>query len=133
MAKSDKKENQSKRLREAVDAYITTQNSGSFNYKQVSAVIGADLPKQQRAVALYLAELAFDGVLVEVAPGKYKTPMRAVVATGEFVRRSNGKNSVILDDDSEPIFVAERNSMHALNGDRVSVSIDVYVMCLVYV
>ena len=123
MAKSNKKETQSKRLHEAIDTYVGCQENGTFNYKQVSAAIGATTPKQQRAVALYLAELAFDGVVVEVAPGKYKTPKRAVVATGEFVRRSNGKNSVILDDDDEPIFVAERNSMHALNGDRVTVSI----------
>lgn len=31
------------------------------------------------------------------------------------------KNSVILDGDDEAIFVAERNSMHALNGDKVKV------------
>ena len=30
---------------------------------------------------------------------------------------------MITDDDSEAIFVAERNSMHALNGDRVRVDI----------
>ncbi len=127
MAKSSKKDNQSKRLREAVDTYVSCQESGTFNYKQVSAAVGAATPMQQRSVALYLAELAFDGILVEVAPGKFKTPKRAVVATGVFVRRSNGKNSVILDDDNEPIFVAERNSRHALNGDRVSVSIAAHV------
>ena len=123
MAKSSKKDNRAQRLRQAVDIYVAAQDNASFNYKQVSAAVGATTPAQQRAVALYLAELAFDGGLVEIAPGKYKTPRRAVIATGVFVRRSNGKNSVILDDDNEPIFVAERNSMHALNGDRVSVSI----------
>ena len=43
------------------------------------------------------------------------------MALGVFTRRSNGKNSVILDGDDEAIFVAERNSMHALNGDKVKV------------
>lgn len=123
MAKSSKKDNRAQRLRQAVDIYVAAQDNATFNYKQVSAAVGAVTPAQQRAVALYLAELAFDGGLVEITPGKYKTPRRAVIATGVFVRRSNGKNSVILDDDNEPIFVAERNSMHALNGDRVSVSI----------
>ncbi len=128
MAKSNKKDNQSKRLREAVDTYVGTQENGSYNYRQVSAAVGAVTPVQQRSVAIYLAELAFDGVIAEIAPGKYKTPRRAVVATGVFVRRSNGKNSVQLDeDDSRPIFVAERNSRHALNGDRVSISIAAHV------
>lgn len=58
-----------------------------------------------------------------MSPGKYKSPQRGNEATGVFVRRSNGKNSVITDTDGETIFVAERNSKHALNGDRVRVNI----------
>ncbi|MDE5594079.1 MAG: ribonuclease R [Muribaculaceae bacterium] len=127
MSKSNKKDTKVKRLQDAIDAYVNSQVNGTFNYKQVSAALGASTPKLQRAIAMYLAELAYEGVIVEVAPGKYKTPKRAVIATGEFVRRSSGKNSVILDDDNETIFVAERNSKHALNGDRVSVSIAAHV------
>lgn len=110
-------------LRQAVDQYIANQKNNTFNYRQVSAAIGIDNSTHHRAVALYLAELAFDGDIIEVAPGKYKAPQRTVTAEGVFVRRSNGKNSVITDADNEEIFVAERNSMHALNGDRVRVSI----------
>lgn len=113
----------SRDLHEAVSQYLASQAKGTFNYKQVSFALGLDSPAAQRSVALILAELAFDGYIIEVAPGKYKNPTRTVVATGTFVRRSNGKNSVITDQDGENIFVAERNSMHALNGDRVSVSI----------
>jgi ribonuclease R len=112
-----------RQLREAVDNYIHQQKTNTFNYKIVSSAIGVESHTQQRTVALYLAELAFDGDIIEVAPGKYKAPQRNVVATGTFVRRSNGKNSVITDEDGEPIFIAERNSLHALNGDKVRISI----------
>lgn len=111
------------RLRAQVDEYISKQGNNTFNYKQVAHAIDATMPINQRAVALYLAELAFDGDILETAPGRYKAPTRSSYATGTFIRRSNGKNSVIIDDDDEAIFVAERNSMHALNGDRVSVTI----------
>lgn len=111
------------RLRAQVDEYISKQGNNTFNYKQVAHAIDATTPINQRAVALYLAELAFDGDILETAPGRYKAPTRSSYATGTFIRRSNGKNSVIIDDDDEAIFVAERNSMHALNGDRVSVTI----------
>lgn len=111
------------RLRAQVDEYISKQGNNTFNYKQVAHAIDATTPINQRAVALYLAELAFDGDILETAPGRYKAPTRSSYATGTFIRRSNGKNSVIIDDDEEAIFVAERNSMHALNGDRVSVTI----------
>ena len=41
---------------------------------------------------------------------------------GTFIRKANGKNSFIPDGGEKPIFVAERNSMGALNGDHVKVS-----------
>ena len=128
MPKKDQKEltvssRQAKAIAADVDAYIADQQNGTYNYKQVSNAIGADTPARQKAVALRLAELAFDGDILEVAPGKYKSPQRNLVATGTFVRRSNGKNAVTTDQDGETILVAERNSMHALNGDKVRVSI----------
>lgn len=122
MARSSKKSSTAK-LAQLVKEFINQQKNNTFNYKQVSHAIGASTPKQQRAVALTLAEMAFDGDLIETSPGKYKTLMRTSFATGTFVRRSNGKNSVIIDNEDEAIFVAERNSMHALNGDKVRVNI----------
>ncbi len=110
-------------IRSAVDAWLKESPTGSFNYRQVAAATGITTPAAMRTVALYLSELAFDGVIIEIAPGKFKTPQRSVNAIGTFVRRSNGKNSVITDDDGEAIFIAERNSMHALNGDKVRVTI----------
>ena len=110
-------------LRAAIDSFVSNQENNTFNYRQVSHSIGVDDTSSQRTIALYLAELAFDGDLIEVSPVKYKAPQRSSVTTGVFIRRSNGKNSVTTDTDGEVIFVAERNSMHALNGDRVRVNI----------
>ena len=104
-----------KAIKADVDSFIASQ-TGSYNYKQVSSAIGQTNNAAQRTVALYLAELAFDGAIIETAPGKYKTPSRTTRAEGVFVRRSNGKNSVITDPDGEEINVAERNSMHALKA-----------------
>ncbi len=119
--KPNKKKNTD--LRDAVSRFIESQKSATFNYRQVSAALGIDSISQQRVIALYLAELAFDGDLIETAPGKYKAPSRTLTAEGVFSRRANGKNSVITDADGEELLVAERNSMHALNGDRVRVTI----------
>lgn len=111
------------KLKAQVKEFVLKQGNNTFNYKQVSHAIGASAPITQRSVALYLSELAYDGYILEVSPGKYKQPARTNRSVGTFVRRSNGKNSVTIDEDGESIFVAERNSMHALNGDRVSVNI----------
>ncbi len=118
-----KSKSSSIKLSQRVLEAATEFNNATFNYRQIAAALGMGTPKQHRAVALVLAELAFDGNLIEVAPGKYKQTVRGNTAMGTFVRRSNGKNSVVIDGDGEPIFVAERNSMHVLNGDRVRVNI----------
>lgn len=110
-------------LAKKVDEFVAQQKNNTYNYKQVAHAIGAKTAIQQRNIALRLVEMAFNGEIIEVSPGKYKSPQRGNEATGVFVRRSNGKNSVITDTDGETIFVAERNSMRALNGDKVRVSI----------
>ncbi|MDE5673359.1 MAG: ribonuclease R, partial [Duncaniella sp.] len=110
-------------LMKKVNEFVAQQKNNTYNYKQVAHAIGATTTTQQRNIALLRVEMAFNGEIIEVSPGKYKSPQRGNDATGIFVRRSNGKNSVITDADGETIFVAERNSMRALNGDKVRVSI----------
>lgn len=86
--------------------------------------MGAKTPKQRALVVEILEQLEIDGFLSESTPGKFKALQRSTVEEGIFIRRSNGKNSVdTANDDGKPIFVAERNSMHALNGDKVLVHI----------
>lgn len=69
-----------------------------------------------------LAELLDDDYISEVDKFKYKLNTHGVEMTGVFQRKSNGKNSFIPDDGGEPIFIAERNSAHAMNNDRVRVA-----------
>ena len=125
MTQSSKSTSKSKSnaLEKKVEDFVLQQKNNTYNYKQVAHAIGAKTPTQQRNIALQLVEMAFKGDIIEVSPGKYKSPQRGNEAIGIFVRRSNGKNSVVTETDGEAIFVAERNSMHALNGDRVRVNI----------
>lgn len=101
--------------------YFAEHNKNSYNYKQVATDLGISGRTNQFMVADILDELTRDGYLVELVPGKYQASEITNASEGVFVRRSNGKNSVIIDNTDVPIFVAERNSMHALNGDRVKV------------
>ena len=127
MAKRDKLNSfkiERRELHDRVINFFNTQDEAAFNYKQVSAQVGAKSPKQRALIVEILEQLSVDGFINEIAPGKFRAAQRNNVAAGVFVRRSNGKNSVILEgDDSTPIMVAERNSMHALNGDKVMVHI----------
>ena len=127
MAKKDKLKSLKQERRNFHDEVINFFNSADnipYNYKQVSTHVGATTPKQRALVVEILEQLQLDGFLNEVTPGKFKALQRSSMEEGIFIRRSNGKNSVhISNDDGNPIFVAERNSMHALNGDKVLVHI----------
>jgi len=111
-------------LHDKVINYFNQQGDAAYNYKQVSSAVGANTPRRRALIVEILEQLVIDGFLSEVGTGRYKAVNRSSVAEGIFIRRSNGKNSVsIPTDDGNPIMVAERNSMHALNGDRVLVHI----------
>lgn len=63
-----------------------------------------------------------DDYISEGNKGQFKLNSRGTEMTGTFQRKSNGKNSFIPDDGGEPIFIAERNSKHAMNNDRVRIA-----------
>lgn len=63
-----------------------------------------------------------DDYISEGNKGQFKLNSRGTEMTGTFQRKSNGKNSFIPDDGGEPIFIAERNSAHAMNNDRVRIA-----------
>ena len=111
-----------KELQDKILEFLQKQNKQSFNYKQISFGIGATNPANRMDVINLLEELAAGEVIAETELGKYKANSSlGTENVGYFVRRSNGKNAVIIDD--EQINVAERNSMHALNGDKVRVMV----------
>jgi ribonuclease R len=94
-----------------------------MNYKQVSAEIGATSELNKQRVISILGNLSREDFLTLVDHGKYKLNGLGTSAVGKFERRSNGKNSFIPEDGGNPLFVAERNSMHAMDGDKVLVQI----------
>lgn len=109
-----------KELRQKVMDFLQNQERKAFNYKQIAHAVGAKHPCSKGDILNLLDELVVLDELQEVGLGRYKIPSdRGREDVGIFVRRSNGKNAVMIGE--EPIRVEERNSMHALNGDKVRV------------
>ena len=69
-----------------------------------------------------LADMLTDDYITEVDKNKYKLNNHGIEMTGTFQRKSNGKNSFIPEGGGEPIFIAERNSAHAMNNDKVKIA-----------
>ena len=69
-----------------------------------------------------LSEMKEDDYITETEKHRYRLNTHGIEMTGVFQRKSNGKNSFLPDDGGEPIFIAERNSAHAMNNDRVRIA-----------
>ena len=65
-------------------------------------------------------DLLEDGFLKE-KDGQFQLMQKSKYMEGVLQRRVGGKNFLVPDDGGEPVFVAERNSAGAVNGDRVKV------------
>ena len=70
-----------------------------------------------------LRDMVEDDFLQVTEHGHYKLNNHGTILTGKFQRKSNGKNTFVPEDGSEPIFIAERNSGHAMHGDKVKISL----------
>lgn len=126
--KDKEKKGRSKRMKKeailhSVVALFESSPSLALNYKQVSKEIGVTNQVQKIQVSTILEDLALGGYLKEIDHGRYRLNNINTIEEGTFVRRSNGKNSFIPDNEGTPVFVAERNSKHALDGDRVKVQL----------
>lgn len=69
-----------------------------------------------------ISELLLDDYITEVDKSKYKLNDHGIEMVGVFQRKSNGKNSFIPEEGGDPIFIAERNSAHAMNNDKVRIA-----------
>lgn len=69
-----------------------------------------------------LDELVEDNYLTEIERHRYKLSSYSLEMKGTFQRKSNGRNWFVPEEGGEPILIAERNSRHALNGDKVRIA-----------
>ena len=70
-----------------------------------------------------LEGLLMDDFIKEQPRFCYTLNMPSQVMTGIFRRKANGKNTFEPEEGGEPILVAERNSLHAMDGDTVKVTL----------
>ena len=111
-----------KQLCKRLQDFFTSQPGKKLSFKEIFRALKLDThPLKMMAIDI-MEEMAWDDFLTRVTDSSYKLNTKGQVQEGTFVRKANGKNSFLPDDGGSPIFVSERNSMWATNGDRVKVS-----------
>ena len=93
-----------------------------WHVKDLFAAVRATNHPTKMLVMDALQELVMDDYVATDREGHYRSAMRSNVMEGTFVRTRNGRNSFVPDDGGQSILVCERNSLHALDGDRVRVT-----------
>jgi len=102
--------------------FFAVQPGKTLSFKEIFRALKLDTHPLKMLAIDTMEEMAWDDFLTKVTDTSYRLNTKGQVQEGTFVRKSNGKNSFLPDDGGSPIFVSERNSMWATNGDRVKVS-----------
>ena len=95
----------------------------TLNVKDVFRTIGAQNHPTKMLTIEVLEDLVFDDYLTTDQQGNYcHQPREMQVIEGIFHKQRNGHNVFTPEDGGKDILVGERNSLHALDGDRVKVT-----------
>ena len=112
-----------KQVTEMLQTLFQQSPNETFSFKQIFRALKLDTHPAKMLAIDTMEEMAWDDFLSKVSENSYRLNTKGQVQEGTFIRKANGKNSFMPDDGGKPIFVSERNSMFALNGDRVRVSL----------
>ena len=102
-----------------IDAFGDNHDK-TFNYKQMSALLGIKSEAQRLLVGDIMLELCDEDFIIREGRGKYKLNPRGGYTEGT-IERHGVKMYLRPDDGGEPIFIPERKTRHGLSGDRAKV------------
>jgi ribonuclease R len=112
-----------RKMIEVIREVFEKEPAAVYNYKQVVKRIDAKGKRQHLQVLNLLNKLVEEEILIETDKGRFRYNNLGTITVGKFQRRSNGKNTVILEEGGIPVRVAERNSAHAMDGDKVKIQV----------
>ena len=111
-----------KALEEQIQGFFSKHPDETFSLRNIYKQLHLDNHGTRIIAVDVLEEMAWDDYLSKVGENSYRLNTGGQVQEGTFIRKQNGKNSFLADGSDKPVFVAERNSMYAFNGDRVQVT-----------
>ena len=119
---SNKRRLNKKQVIEMLQTLFQERPNESFSYKDIFRQLKLDTHPAKMLAVDVLDEMVWDDQVTKISSTEFRLNQKTQVQEGTFIRKANGKNSFQPDDGGKPIFVSERNSMFAMNGDRVRVS-----------
>ena len=123
MGKKGGKRLSKRQVADALQGLFSASPNETFSLKQIFRSLKLSTHPAKMLAIDVIEEMCWDDYLSKVSDNEYRLNQKGQVQEGVFIRKANGKNTFMPDDGGTPIFVSERNSMFALNGDRVRVAL----------
>lgn len=127
MAKKREKKGGKRMKKSEMVEYLTNflhaRPTESFSMKQLFHALNLTTHPLKMLCTDIINDMVEEGILMLTEKGQYRLNDHGQFLTGTFQRKSNGKNSFLPDDGGEPIAIAERNSAHAMNNDKVKIAL----------
>ncbi|MEG1867252.1 MAG: ribonuclease R [Bacteroides sp.] len=123
--KNEKKAGKRMKKKELVKVLVEffhTKAGDVLNLKYIFAELKLTTHPQKMLCVDVIHDLLDDDYITEIEKGHFRLNNHGTEMVGTFQRKSNGKNSFIPEGGGDPIFVAERNSAHAMNKDKVRIT-----------
>ena len=108
-----------KQIAEKLQDFFVQNPDKQHSFKEIFRALRLDTHPAKMLAVDVMEEMAWDDFLVRKGESAYQLNQSGQVQEGIFQRKSNGKNTIVPSDGAAPVFVAERNSMFALTGDKV--------------
>lgn len=102
--------------------FFHAKSSETLSMKYIFSELRLTTHPQKMLCVDILHDLLADDYISEIEKGKFRLTNHGTEMVGTFQRKSNGKNTFIPEGGGESIFIAERNSAHAMNNDKVKIT-----------
>lgn len=117
------KEGNQKKLRSNIERLFAANRKKAYNYKQLAAQLDITGGEAKEGIIRILKSLEKEGIIEEVAPGKYTALFVPQYIEGRLDMTQRGAGYVVPDDASGDIYIGPDQLHTALNGDRVKVNL----------
>lgn len=111
------------KLKNAILAFFYDQPEKTFNYKQIAEQLKIKDSEITKLVFVVLEELTENENLQSVQRGKYKLISRGGTIVGTVEIQPQGFAYIVSEELEKPVLVSARNLNHAMDGDKVKVSL----------
>jgi ribonuclease R len=111
------------KLKNAILTIFYDQPEKTFNYKQIAEQLKIKDPEITKLVFVVLEELTESESLHSVQRGKYKLISRGGTICGSVEIQPQGFAYIVSEELEKPVLVSSRNLNHAMDGDKVKVSL----------